>query len=620
MFRGCPCPSLSPMLGISDHPFILRSCRASCRSGMHGFVSNPRVHPLSRPPEMQALQIPGLLPIFLLSVLLLPLHRSIATSSVEGCEVVEALGGACFPGEGQIRLDGLDLESQLPSPGLFPAELSGYTSLYLNRSRILQVPVDLFTNLTSLRSLYLYLNPIHELPEEIFHPLHQLEILDLTGLQLTQLPPLLFSGLGHLKQLYLESNDLQTLPGQVFAPLDGLETLDLSYNKEISFDDPDSGSLFQTLTQLRRLELHDNNLDHLPDTIFHGLVNLEYLNLRINAMDDLPDSIFQDLQSLEVLILDYNRLQVLNSTAFLGLQHLKRLDLSHNRLTFLPMDVFSELEDLEILQLDSNSLAGLPGLSHLQHLRELWLGYNSYLPLEEEDFQGLSSLEFLSLERCRLSSLPTDLFAPLENLRVLHLQYNALQTFPAELSSLSELREINLQSNQLQSLEGLTGIPSLESLRLDWNQLTCLPEAPVLESIIHLNLNGNQITQIPTTLLGEAPRLERLEVENNYITDASHLQSLCSRSDGGGEREIIVPNMAQFVTLGLPIPACFRTPSGDIPGTGWGVPECQCAGQAFSCNTTHCLGCSDGTASTPGSCQGGLKVSLPCRWLVMGRW
>lgn len=75
----------------------------------------------------------------------------------------------------------------------------------------LQVDVNAFDGLLSLKELQLGHNSIKSLPEGSFSPLQSLERLILYSNKLESLKDGTFKGLGNLTALYLHSNNLRTL-------------------------------------------------------------------------------------------------------------------------------------------------------------------------------------------------------------------------------------------------------------------------------------------------------------------------------------------------------------------------------------------------------------------------
>ena len=101
------------------------------------------------------------------------------------------------------------------TPGAFHT-LNNLTLLSVLNNSLTEVRGDMWRGLTSVKQLYLSLNPVRELPDDAFsgERLRNLERLYLTGLNLTTLPSGVFSELTSLKLLKLRFNNLTTLnPG-----------------------------------------------------------------------------------------------------------------------------------------------------------------------------------------------------------------------------------------------------------------------------------------------------------------------------------------------------------------------------------------------------------------------
>ena len=115
------------------------------------------------------------------------------------------------------------------------------------------------------------------------------------------------------------------------------------------------------INQVTNLNLSNNQLQTLPDTIFNSLPNLRSLYLDNNQLQTLPDTIFNNLNNLQELRLNNNQLQpTLPATLFNGLDTLMFLSLGNNQLRTLPATIFNSLMILLELQLNNNQLQTLP--------------------------------------------------------------------------------------------------------------------------------------------------------------------------------------------------------------------------------------------------------------------
>lgn len=131
------------------------------------------------------------------------------------------------------------------------------------------------------------------------------------------------------------------------------------------------------LTQLRVLNLHNNQLSQLPEAIA-SLTQLQRFSLDNNQLRELPETI-ASLTQLQGLNLHNNQLTELPE-ALASLTHLQEFDLSNNQLTELP-EAIASLTELQWLSLDNNQLRELPEtITSLTQLQEVYLSNNPLNP------------------------------------------------------------------------------------------------------------------------------------------------------------------------------------------------------------------------------------------------
>jgi hypothetical protein len=138
-----------------------------------------------------------------------------------------------------------------------------------------------------------------QFPPEIFDLADTLEILDLTGNQLSSLPDD-FNRLRKLKILFCSSNQFTEFP-RVLGQSNTLRMIGFKHN-QIQIVPPES----LPVTTLRWLILTDNRLQTLPDSL-GDCVNMQKLMLAGNLLETLPDKLKQCHQ-LELLRISANQL------------------------------------------------------------------------------------------------------------------------------------------------------------------------------------------------------------------------------------------------------------------------------------------------------------------------
>lgn len=206
---------------------------------------------------------------------------------------------------------------------------------------------------------------------------HKEQKLDMSGMSMDTLPHLTVS-LGHITTLDLSNNNLESIPESMIARLLHVVVLDVRSNQLKSL--PNS---IGCLSRLKVLNVSGNLLESLPATIEECRA-LEELNANFNQLTKLPDTLGFELHSLRKLSVNSNKLSQLPfSTSHMTA--LRALDARLNCLRALP-DGLENLVNLEALNVSQNFqfLRELPYAVGLLHsLRELDVSYNSIAVLPD---------------------------------------------------------------------------------------------------------------------------------------------------------------------------------------------------------------------------------------------
>ncbi|CAO3566141.1 unnamed protein product [Mortierella alpina] len=330
--------------------------------------------------------------------------------------------------------------------------LSNLVELSLRDNLLTTVPIEI-TNLRLLQKLSLANNRLQEPPEPIA-AFSQLTWLSLASNILTTLPDS-FGCLQRLTSLDLQRNRFSTIPDCIFemrsltilllqknrittispriARCTQLVSLNLSYNRiqhlpvemkecrnlqhlllSVNSIGSLSAALCESWTNLLNLDLHTNELRHLPEQL-GCLKSLRRLNLAINKIEEIPASMGQ-LQLLEWLNLNDNKLTNLPSSmdqmqklvkmgivqnklqtlpaALARLNMLYKLDCRRNEIQYLP-SAFKEMQGIHSLLLEENPLCFRYGISNYTRepisLLELAARavLDRYCPLDTEASKGI---------------------------------------------------------------------------------------------------------------------------------------------------------------------------------------------------------------------------------------
>uniref|UniRef100_A0A7N6AG41 protein-serine/threonine phosphatase n=1 Tax=Anabas testudineus TaxID=64144 RepID=A0A7N6AG41_ANATE len=391
--------------------------------------------------------------------------------------------------------------------GQFPlaiCDIPTLTEVNLSCNYLASVPSSVGA-MTNLQTFLLDGNSLDELPNEL-GSLQRLSYLGLSFNQFSHVPQVL-ERLASMEKLCMAGNNLETLTLQNFRLL-RVKHIDLRLNK-ISNMVPDEPDLLRHVTQL---DVRDNRLMELDASVFPRLEVLHCERNRIislKAKGCLLKGIYasnNELRQLDVSPVPSN---------------LSYMDISRNHMESLP-DWLCEAKKLEVLDVSHNLITELPArLFCSNSLRKLSAGHNQLHKLPERVERPL--LEVLDVQHNQLVELPCNLFLKSESLRCVNASANKLEHLPP--SSLSEeshsiLQELYLTNNQLtdKCVPMLTGHTHLRVLHMAYNHLQTFPASKMakLEELEEVDLSGNMLKTVPTTIMN-CRRMHTLIAHSNAI-------------------------------------------------------------------------------------------------------
>lgn len=240
-----------------------------------------------------------------------------------------------------------------------------------------------------------------------------------------------------------------------------LVDLDLTANR-LSALDPRIGHL----TKLQKLSLRQNLFtDEAVEPLSHwsSISELTDLVLRDNKLTKIP--CVNTFKNLVVFDVSFNEISSLKGMSEVS-PTLKEFYVSKNEVT--KIEELGHLHELRILELGSNRLRVIEGLQNMTILQELWLGRNRIRTVE---MCGLKSLLKISLQSNRLTSMLG--FQECINLEELYLSHNGISKMEG-LSTLVNLKVLDVSSNKLTAITGIENLSRLEDLWLNDNQIASL--------------------------------------------------------------------------------------------------------------------------------------------------
>uniref|UniRef100_A0AAR2ISA9 Leucine-rich repeat protein SHOC-2 n=1 Tax=Pygocentrus nattereri TaxID=42514 RepID=A0AAR2ISA9_PYGNA len=376
--------------------------------------------------------------------------------------------------------------------------LGAMDKLAMAGNRVEVLELSSLLRMSHIKSIDLRLNGLHCVKSETLEPIKQLTQLDLRDNRLTSMD---LSAACNLETLHCQRNQLETLTLSGFA----LRTLHASNNRLATVN------VYPVPNQLTHMDLSWNLLEYLPDWVCDSR-KIEVLDVSHNLLLELPARLLSGL-SLRKLLAGSNALQKLPDL----LDHipLEALDLQHNKLGELPESFFYKALNLKYLNVSANALETIPPSSQSE--------------------ESLSTLQELYLTENNLNENCAALLVGHQNLRVLHMAYNQLLSFPAsKLSKFELLEELNLSGNKLKTIPStVSSCKRLHTLIAHSNHISVFPEVLNLPEIKLVDVSCNELTEIllPDSLPATLQELDltgnsSLMLEHKTLNLFSHITTL----------------------------------------------------------------------------------------------
>ncbi|KZC10143.1 Chaoptin, partial [Dufourea novaeangliae] len=370
-----------------------------------------------------------------------------------------------------------------------------------------------------------------------------LELLDLSGNNITNLPSPIFQEYDFLRTLSFRENKIQNLsPAEVFNGFQySLYNLDLSGNENSLIS-------LQDLRQMRNTRFL--SISRMPQQTLMAENFMEYgmdiKELRIvqSNVNTIKNHAFMHVRGIKYLDFSENSITTIEDEAFSEVGHsLLTLRMSHglsSSFTEIPNKAFKFLTNLQHLDFSNNKIKSMPDTTFhfMKRIKRIELQDNEIDFITKGTFQGdiHSTLEEVNFAYNKIKGIYTHTFADLPRLTAINLEDNAIdQIGRRSFMNLKLLKYINLRGNKLKDItdEAFQNLPDLEFLDLAYNDLgefdfASFDQVGTLSSF-KVNASHNEIPKLfintttftPPTTIGGAlqSNIKVLDLSYNNISD-----------------------------------------------------------------------------------------------------
>lgn len=322
-------------------------------------------------------------------------------------------------------------------------------------------------------------------------------VLSMTHNNLTKLPTSLFEHAAELEEIYFAYNQIESLTfrgtGQRFT------IVDLSHNRIQNLDT----DAFVNLSNLVELRLSYNFIKYFPASLSNVKPNRQnYLYLDNNLIEKVDCNTFAKqygvlLSGNPIKSIDLNCTENDLAKLFIGnskfrwdeddvmvelnlpasplVDNLSEIHAAGNNIKRVSIE--RKMKNLRVLSLYNNSLTNISDiLEHCSNLDELNLSDNDIGELSGNAFVEMRHLKQLFLRKTNLTKVePQTTLSHLENLTVIDLSDNLLETFDFASIYYENLTHFYLRNNSLSELSNWSAVnfPSLIWFDISNNNFTC---------------------------------------------------------------------------------------------------------------------------------------------------
>jgi len=237
--------------------------------------------------------------------------------------------------------------------------------------------------------------------------------------------------------LYYCRLSIQNVQGRNdFMEIAGDHSEDLT-NNDVRFVDADGQDtrnipsiICQQFPNMDELFIQESHVQVINEQTFEDCRHLAFLNLNGNEITFIPDFTFINNPNLFTIEMYNNRISRIAPNAFAGLE-VEMLDFEGNLLTTIDGQWFeSSKEYLTYIFMAANRIRDVPedAFNNLDNLMSIDIGLNPEINLPSLVFQQLQGLQRLYLDGCGINEINPLWFSSLQQLRILLLNDNQIET------------------------------------------------------------------------------------------------------------------------------------------------------------------------------------------------
>lgn len=305
-------------------------------------------------------------------------------------------------------------------------------------------------------------------------------------------------------------------------------------------------------------ELHLFMISGLPNAVF-DLTDLEVLKLELIPEVRFSAKVSQ-MTSLRELHLYHSPAKV-QQTGFAFLRdHLRCLHVKFTDVAEIPTWVYllrhlRELNLIGNLSPENNKMIGLESMRDLRHLKTLCLKSNlTKLPTNITDLS--LHLKKLVVHNDGTKLMVVNSLKKMTSLVELELYSCELERIPHAIFSLTNLQELDLKSNNIQTIEEIISLQHLKlltCLKLWHNKITMI-SSPIgqIKSLESLYLSHNKLESLHPALFS-LPKLRYLDVSHNSITvlqpEVGHMHNLQHFAINSNKLEVLPKQLFKCTKL-----------------------------------------------------------------------